>query len=63
MPAFAEHHPGRVVRLLDEGMHVAVARDALGIGILGEGPEAQAEGLVGLVREALASQIDHLVAE
>ncbi len=41
-------------------MHITVSRHALGVSILGEGPEAQAEGLMGLMREPLPAQIDHL---
>ena len=44
-------------------MHVAMSRDALGVGILGKRAKAQAEGLVVAVRELLAAQVDHLVAE
>jgi len=35
----------------------------LGVGVLGKGSEAQAEGLVGLMRQPLATQVDHLVPE
>src|SRR5580658_4799869 len=63
MPAFAEHHLGGIIGLLDQRMHIAMARHALGVGVLRERSEAQAEGLMGLVREPLAAKIDHLVTE
>src|SRR5665213_1435130 len=63
MPALAEHHLGGIVGLLDQRMHITMARHALRIGVLREGSEAQTEGLMGLVREPLAPKINHLVTK
>src|SRR5580658_3440045 len=63
MPTFPEDMLRGVVSLLDQGMDITVLRHALGVGVLGKLPEAQTEGLVRLVGEPLAPQVDHFVTE
>ncbi len=63
VPAFPEDVFGAVVGLLDEGMDVAMVRHARGVGVLGEGAEAEAEALVLAVAQLLVPQVDHLVPE
>src|ERR1700691_5176637 len=63
MPAFAEHHFGRIVGLLDERVHVAMPGHSLSVGILRERTEAQAKALVFAMREFLPAEKDHLVFE
>ena len=52
-----------VVGFLDERLHLAESRHAVGIGILREVTEAAAEGMMFRVADLLAAEIDHLVAE
>ena len=64
MPARPEQKAGALVRLLDQRLHLGKSGHALGIGILGKGAEAAAEGgLVTMRHPLLAAKIDHLVAE
>ncbi len=63
VPALAEDVLGPVLRLLDQGVHVAVVRNAGRIGVHGERSEPQAEGLLVAMAQLLVPEVDHLVPE
>ena len=63
VPAGAEHHGRPVVRFLDERLHLAKARHAVGVGVLGKCAKSLAERMLFGMSDLLVAEIDHLVAE
>ncbi len=61
VPAAAEQRCRPGVGFLDDRVNLAVARDALRIGIDREGPEPGGEALMLGVGEVLPTQVEHLV--